>query len=468
VPMNVLTALGDEGERLLVSLLVTDKEAATLLLPDADPAFFSGKASQFLIETAQAFYAARAEVVPFTFIRAVLVDAAELGNLPQGFLVEVESVYHTLRERMQDPSEQALRGAVLDAAPDWLRQRALLKTVRSVAEGLSAGKPLDDIANQFSRALAVGTTTNSGPKYLFGDADAFIAALKWVDEDGQRIGTGVIPLDEGIGGGIVQYEIATVLGGTGKGKSHTLCWIGMQTLLQGKRVLHITLEMPALDVWCRYAAALTGIDSYSIRHDPELAREALAQIGLDLSGADLRVEQFAMRTLTVTRLRGLIDRMAIVDGFVPDVILIDYVDLMKSTSKDGKEYQDQAELYMDVRGTIATIAPVYTVAQTNRGGQEKNKLDLADTGNSFDKLRHCDVIIGYEAPENDRIGPIQYGRLRPLKVRGAVQGESVSFSLDMRLSRFSLETRPADLEVDEDEDLNQATTFVSPLEGRKR
>ena len=84
----------------------------------------------------------------------------------------------------------------------------------------------------------------------------------------ERLSFGLQYLDKITGGGLPNKTLNIIMAGTGVGKSLFMCDIAAKTLLQGKNVLYITMEMAEERIAERIDANLLDIPIQDIREVP--------------------------------------------------------------------------------------------------------------------------------------------------------------------------------------------------------
>jgi hypothetical protein len=120
-----------------------------------------------------------------------------------------------------------------------------------------------------------------------------------------------------------------------------------------------------------------------------------------------RVKEFPTSTMNSNTIRRLAKEMKEKQGFEPDIIFIDYLELMKpnhqrKTSAKHEDLRTTAEELRDVG--LELDIPVVSAMQTNRDGYAAKELDLADMSGSFGVAMTADfVIAGVLTPENEII-----------------------------------------------------------------
>ena len=131
---------------------------------------------------------------------------------------------------------------MLDTTEKWCKERAiylaLMESIK-IADGQDDKKQPDAIPSILSDALAVGFDQHVGHDYIDDSKDRF-AYYHRVEN---KTPFDLEYFNKITSGGLSDKTLNIALAGTGVGKSLFMCHVASSTLLQGKNVLYITLEM---------------------------------------------------------------------------------------------------------------------------------------------------------------------------------------------------------------------------------
>lgn len=110
-------------------------------------------------------------------------------------------------------------------------------------------------------------------------------------------------------------------------------------------------------------------------------------------GGNFRIFAEPAYSLTVESLESKLDDLAY-DGFFPDVIIIDYADIMAPSEKSS-DYRNQIDgIWKRLRALAQKRkAVVFTASQTNRGAISR-EVEAEDTAEDIRKLAHVTSMIG--------------------------------------------------------------------------
>jgi len=196
-------------------------------------------------------------------------------------------------------------------------------------------------------------------------------------------------IDHRIGGGLAAGELGVILSPTGGGKSMMLVRFACTALMHGKTVVYYSMELFETVVANRFDSCLTGHKLTTILNYPNVIREKTKEIE-DLGGK-LIVREFGTGTASVNSLRAHIKQLER-DGIIPDVIFVDYADIMKATSNFQEKRFALTSIYESLRALAMELAlPIWTASQAGRC-LEINTLVETSSG----KIKICDLKINNE------------------------------------------------------------------------
>lgn len=251
------------------------------------------------------------------------------------------------------------------------------------------------------------------------------------------IPTGLAHLDYTMGGGLRRGELGVVLAPPKRGKTTLLINFGFGALTRptpeslterkGFNVLHLSLEMHQDDIVRRYDDRLAGPTHIKIKHTDAVQYVAHLERQQRRVLGDLYVKSYPTRSLTPTGIRALLVLLS-ARGFVPDLLLVDYADIMKPERRLGEMRHEQAGLYEDLR----TIAGEFNLAcwtgsQAGKGAMEKDVVTIQDFAEAFEKAAIVDCAIGFCQNDADRL--LQRCRLLLAAYRSREDGRVITCSI---------------------------------------
>ena len=153
-------------------------------------------------------------------------------------------------------------------------------------------------------------------------------------------------MDEITGGGGGRGEIGVVIAPTGVGKSMVLVHLGAEAVKAGMTVVHYTLELKDTVIASRYDSCITGIPLNELMDRKEEIREYLR----DIDGT-LIVKEYPTKTATTNTIRAHLQKLKQQD-IVPDMIIVDYADLLKTLSTRSEKREELESIYEELRAIM--------------------------------------------------------------------------------------------------------------------
>ena len=254
--------------------------------------------------------------------------------------------------------------------------------------------------------------------------------------------TGWSEVDTLCKGGLGKGELGVCIAPTGAGKSMALVHLGAQALKAGKNVIHYTLELADTVVAGRYDSCITGVGLSNMMSFKEKIYEEIQEIE-----GKLIVKEYPTRSASVETLKAHLEKMKL-RGFEPDLIIVDYGDLLRpiSSQKDEKRHQLET-IYEELRG-IAQIneCPVWTASQTNRSGLNAEVITMEAISEAFNKCFVADFIFTVSRTIEDK--NTNGGRIFIAKNRNGPDG--LVYPIFMDTSNVNIKVLPQTNESVED------------------
>ena len=328
----------------------------------------------------------------------------ELNHHDKATVEQVRNFY--ARIHTSEGVEEALY--VKDQTIDFCRKQALKEAMMKSAKLLSSSS-FDEIEKVIKDALVLGTDNNFGHDFHKDMLQRFEIEAR------NPISTGWPRMDEICRGGLANSELGVVVAPTGAGKSMVLVHLASQALLKGKTVVYYTLELKDKVVGQRFDCCLTDVPLQSHRERKE---EILRKIE-DINGT-LIIKEYPTKSASVQTLKNHIEKLR-KRGIEPDLILVDYADLLRPIRSSSEKRHELEETYEGLRGLAQTYdIPCWTASQTNRGGLNAEVITMEAISEAFNKCFVADFIFSLSRTTMDKTS--NKGRLFIAKNRNGPDG----------------------------------------------
>ncbi len=242
-------------------------------------------------------------------------------------------------------------------------------------------------------------------------------------------------------GGPGKGDLVLVFGNPGGGKSWAVVDIGAFAAILGYNVLHYSLELTEGYTGKRYDARITGINVTELKNHKKEVEKAMK----DLKGRVI-IKGYPPRRASFDTLKSHIEQLKNQEDFVPDIIIIDYLDYVRTKSrKDRKEEID--DVYVDAKGLAAELGvPIVSPSQANRTGAKEEILEAEHAAGSYDKIMIADIIISLARSRKDKINGT--GKWHIMKNRYGPDG--LTFNSKINTFNGNIEIFPTPVDVDDE------------------
>lgn len=235
-------------------------------------------------------------------------------------------------------------------------------------------------------ALSVSLTKDLGLDY-FADP---LSRLEKMAEKPLRTSTGWRSMDELLGGGLARTEMILFCANSGGGKSVTLGNLALNFLKQGLNVLYLSLELSEEMISQRFDMMLSGISPVAVQSRYKEIAHAVLKASKGMGSFKIKRMQSGTNA---NQIRGYIKECETKEGFVPDLLIVDYLDIMgpnEHVSADNVSEKDKrvAEQLRDIGFTYNMY--IASASQLNRSAIDAEQLNQSHTAGGLTKVNTVD------------------------------------------------------------------------------
>ena len=302
-------------------------------------------------------------------------------------------------------------------------ERAILKSADLLEKG-----DYGPVEKMIKDAVQISLNKDMGTDY-FEDPRSRLESLK--NSNGQ-ISTGWPSVDKKLYGGFNRGELNIWCAASGGGKSLFLANLGVNWAMQGLNVLYLTFELSENLVAMRMDSMMTGIGTREIFKNLEDVELKVKMLGKKSGSVQIK---YMPSGKTCNDLRAYLKEYQVKKGHKPDILLIDYLDLMMPMSvkvspsdlfvKDKYVSEELRNLAME------TQAVVVTAAQLNRAAVEEIEFDHSHISGGLSKIQTADNVIGiFTSRDMKERGRYQIQFMKTRSSSGVGQKVDLEFNLD--------------------------------------
>jgi len=365
-------------EQTILSNLIHNEEYCRKVAPHLKAEYFTDRKESVIIQQLMKFF------VEYNKPASAEILAIEIGNrkdLDDKEIPEFEQYINNLTSK--ETNVDWLLGETEKFCRDKAVYNAILQSIK-IIDGADKVHSKDAIPSILSDALSVCFDNHVGHDYI-EDFDERYDFYHRVEE---KIAFDLDLFNKITKGGLSKKTLNVVLAGTGVGKSLFMCHVAASTLMQGKNVLYITMEMAEERIAERIDANLMNIGMDELRTiDKELYQKRFSKVSTKTQGS-LIVKEYPTAAAHAGHFKSLLEELKQKKKFIPDMVIIDYLNICSSSRmKQGanvNSYTYIKSIAEELRGLAVEYAvPILSATQTTRSGFANTDVELTDTSESF-------------------------------------------------------------------------------------
>ena len=249
----------------------------------------------------------------------------------------------------------------------------------------------------------------------------------------EPIGTGILAIDNLMGGGLGKGEMGIILAGTGVGKSTALTKIANEGHALGKNVLQVVFEDAEDEIRRKHYAIWSETKLSEMNDNLESVGRRVRDYQNNDNLGKLIIKKFPQEGITIPKIRQWMDRYKKKWGISFDLLVLDYIDCVDPHEK----YFDQNKADEGIIKAFEGIAtdyniPCWTAIQANRSGLGSSSsnsnngnaaefIGTSQMGGSIKRAQKTHFLMSVaKTPEQKRAG---LANIAILKARFAADGQ---------------------------------------------
>jgi replicative DNA helicase len=380
---DTLSKYGPTFQAKVISAMLTDKTFLDTLNEIIHSKFFESDANKWIINEIRDYYVDY-KSAPTLDVFKVQVSKLDNASLAKNVVEQLKVVYTQIgKEDLQ---------YVKDEFSSFCRNQNLKEVIVQSIDLLKAGN-YDRIKELVDRAMKVGVETDLGHEYI----EDYIKRIEEINR--KTIPTNWECVNELMDGGLGPGELGVIVAPSGVGKTWVLCALGAAAVKAGRSVVHYSLELSEHYVGQRYDTVFTSVPSANLKENKDDVLEKIKKLK-----GKLLIKYFPPKGISSKKIEAHLEKM-IAAGNRPDLIIIDYADLLLSHSnKSDSTYGEQGGVYIDLRGMGGELGiPIWTASQTNRSGIDSEVIEADKVADSYAKVMNADFIMSVSRKSKDKL-----------------------------------------------------------------
>jgi hypothetical protein len=287
--------------------------------------------------------------------------------------------------------------SVQEYAMKFCKQQELTKSIKLIQAIIDKGEidRYDECEEILKKALEHGDAKDNGIN-VTDNIDDVLA-----DDYRKPIPTGIRGLDELMDGGLSKGELAVILAPFGVGKTTMMTKIANTAKNLGYNVLQIFFEDMPKAIQRKHLACWSGYELNDLGLHKEELKELAAR--KDKEPGLLKLKKFSSDGTTIPMIRQYI-RKQIAKGFKPDLVLLDYIDVVQPSKKYDDANVGEGSVMRQFEALLSDLNIAgWTAVQGNRSSIKAEVVESDQMGGSIKKgqIGHFIISIAKSLDQKD-------------------------------------------------------------------
>jgi len=412
---ETLTQFGTSFQAKIIASLLRDIKFIQTISDILNPLMFDSDSNKWLVKTIRDYYYEYKKQPTLEVIK-YKVDEIDNDVLKVGVVDKLREVWQNL----EATDLEFVQTQTLDFCKNQTLKSAILESVE-----LLENKNYDGIKSIIDEAMKAGTTRDLGHDYLMSLEERLTESSRTTTKTPWDI------VNEIMDGGLGVGELGVIVAPAGIGKSWTLQCLGAGALREGKTVVHYTLELNENYVGLRYDSIFSGVTTANIKYYKEDVRNKL-----DKLPGKLIIKYFPTKSASVQTLGAHLKQLEL-SGVKPDVVLVDYADILKLTGNFREKRHAIGNTYEDLRGLAGELeVPIWTASQANRSALEEDVIGADKVAEDYSKVMTSDFVMSMSRKVEDKIA--NTGRFHIIKNRFGIDGVTYPATINTNIGQVKI------------------------------
>jgi len=295
----------------------------------------------------------------------------------------------------------------------------------------------DALPSLLSDALSVSFDKHVGHDYIEQSDDRY----EFYNRSEEKIPFDLDFFNRITKGGMPNKTLNIAIAGTGVGKSLFMCHVAAATLMQGKNVLYITMEMAEEKIAERIDANLMNISMDDLHDLPKHMYESKFEKVKKKTQGQLIVKEYPTASAHCGHFRSLFNELMLKKDFKPDIVFVDYINICASSrfraGANVNSYTYIKAIAEEMRGLAVEFnLPIMSATQTTRTGFVSTDIGLEDTSESFGLPATADFM--FALIQTEELEELNQMLVKQLKNRYADPTSNKKFIIGVDRSKMKL------------------------------
>ncbi len=413
-----------EFEQRIFCYLLNNNKIANQYIHAFDNGAISDVISSTCISALQGFYS-KVNIAPeYTSVKQLVYDECQNRNLSVLMTSEcmdlVETAFTT-----EFSDDEFIKQQIFE----YVKKQEMMQFSLSLPEQISSGEiSITELKKRLNKIESIGNDNNKeiGIRYFTDIEQRDEIYKKFISK---VVATRIRGIDEHIKGGLSPGELGLVIGVAKHGKSLVLLNFALNAVQAGYLTVYYTLEMTENEFLERSDSNMSKENINSMtKNFNKITIAKILERRYVKNHETFYIKEFPTGCASHEDIEEHMDRVEQEVGKKPDLIVVDYLTLLKPSTKiSSSSYENYIQIAKDLKGMSKRLGiPVWSAMQINRGGAKKSEADeeskflrKSDIGDAYAVITVSDVNITLNRTDSE----YSNGRLR-LYIESSRKGKS--------------------------------------------
>jgi archaellum biogenesis ATPase FlaH len=412
---ETLTQFGTSFQSKIIASLMRDMKFMQTINDILSPEMFDSDSNKWLVNSISEYYEEYKKQPTLEVIK-YQVDKIENEVLKSGVVDKLREVW----KNIEATDLEFVQSQTLDFCKNQSLKSAILESV-----DLLDNKDYDGIKSIIDEAMKAGTERDIGQDYITSLDLRLEASARATTQTPWDV------INDIMDGGLGEGELGVIVAPAGIGKSWTLQALGAGALKTDKTVVHYTLELNENYVGLRYDSIFTGVTTSNIKYYKEDVKSKIEKLP-----GKLLIKYFPTKAASVQTLGSHLKQIEL-SGIKPDVVLVDYADILMPTGNFREKRHAIGNIYEDLRGLAGELeVPIWTASQANRSALEEDVIGADKVAEDYSKVMTADFVMSMSRKVEDKIA--NTGRFHVIKNRFGVDGVTYPSTINTNIGQVQI------------------------------
>lgn len=405
-------------EKTILSAYLISEPFNRTVTAHLKPEYFESEISKAIIKIALDYTTDNANPPTKIVLSTILEQTIGLNEkVFQSCLTILDDVY-------SEPSVLDIKNTseewLLNNTEQWCKERsvfnAIIKSLEILDGKVKEGKTVLDksaIPDLMQKSLAISFDSSIGHNY----GKEYKERYEFLHSPISKIPFSIPILNLITGGGIERKSLSAIMFEPHGGKSLCLASFAVDWARIGYNVLVITMEMAEMKIGQRVDANILNVDIGDL---PKVSEKVYDRVFTEFNenpnNGEIIIREYPTNSASANHFRFLLQELKMKQGFVPDIVVVDYMGIVASAKYKTSEnmYQVQKSVGEELRALAQEQnVAMFTAIQTNKGAFGKPDFGMESISESSGHAMTLDLLLaGISTPELLALGQVRFKQLK--------------------------------------------------------